>query len=204
MRKILYTALALVLVATAYVGSPFFTAWSIRDAIQRGNAAYLERKIEWDTVRSTLRESLVRATFDRPAADVILGETGAEKPGLWQRIKARIGQRALDGFVASYVTPEGLSQLFQYRKAYRQAVSAEPDPSTLAWHHRLAAFWARVKRAEFRTATEFEIEMADRNDPSRTFVGLLRLRGFEWKLSELRIKQAGQAEAATAAPGAAG
>lgn len=187
MRKFITAGLALSLVAAAYIASPFVTAWSIREAIRSGDSAYLAKKIEWDTVRTTLRTSLVRATFDRPAADVILGETGAEKPGLWQRIKARIGQSALDSFVASYVTPEGLPQLFQYRQAYRQAVTGEPDPSTLSWRTRLAAFWARVKRAEFRTATEFEIEMADRNDPKRSYVGLLKLRGIEWKLAELRL-----------------
>jgi hypothetical protein len=45
-----------------------------------------------------------------------------------------------------------------------------------------------VKRAEFKSPTVFEIEMADRNDPTRHFVGLLELRGFEWKLTELRLR----------------
>jgi hypothetical protein len=113
----------------------------------------------------------------------------AAKPGLWRRIKARVGQRAVDKLVESYVTPDGLPQLFSYRKVYREHVSGEGDEAkTLAWHERFARFWARVKRAEFLSPTEFRIEMADRYDASRHYIGLLQLRGLEWKLTELQVR----------------
>lgn len=188
MKKLLLSIVALAFAATAYVAAPFVTAWSIREAIRDGNAGYLEAKIEWDTVRESLRRSLTAAAFPAP-------ETGAapkEKPGLWQRIKARMGRSAVDNLVASYVTPEGLPQLFTYRKLYRDHVSGEGDPAkALPWHKRLAAFWARVKRAEFVTPTEFRIEMVDRYDASRHYIGLLKLRGMEWKLAQLEVRFVG-------------
>ncbi len=116
MKKLLLSIVALALAATAYVAAPFATAWSIREAVRTGNSAYLEAKIEWDTVRESLRRSLTVAALGPP-------ETGAaapEKPGLWQRIKARVGRSAVDNLVESYVTPEGLPQLFTYRKLYRE------------------------------------------------------------------------------------
>jgi hypothetical protein len=183
MKKLLLSIVALALAATAYVAAPFATAWSIREAVRTGNSAYLEAKIEWDTVRESLRRSLTVAALGPP-------ETGAaapEKPGLWQRIKARVGRSAVDNLVESYVTPEGLPQLFTYRKLYRNHVTGEDPALTLPWHKRFAAFWSRVKRAEFLTPTEFKIEMADRHDASRHYVGLLKLRGLEWKLAELEV-----------------
>ena len=104
MRKLATTALALVLLATGYVGYPFLTAWSIREAVRSGNSAYLEGKIEWDTVRATLRQSLARVALDVPEADAPPGRDAPEKPGLWQRIKTRVGERALDGFVVLFVS----------------------------------------------------------------------------------------------------
>ena len=47
-----------------------------------------------------------------------------------------------------------------------------------------------MKRAEFHAPREFEIEIADRNDPTRHYIGLLALRGLEWKLVELRLRAA--------------
>jgi hypothetical protein len=52
----------------------------------------------------------------------------------------------------------------------------------------VAGFWSRLKRAEFRSPAAFEVEMADRNDPNRHFIGLLRLRGLEWKLAALSVR----------------
>jgi hypothetical protein len=182
MRKLTLTIFALTALATAYVAYPFVTAWTIREAIEAGNSAYLENKIEWDGVRASLRQSLSRIAVADEQAD-----NGIEppKPGLWKRLKIGMKQRAVNGLVAKYVTPEGLPQLFEYRQIYRD-VSGEPEQPP--WPTRLASFWSRIKRAEFHSPAAVEFEMADRNDPSRHYIGILRLRGLEWKLSELAVR----------------
>src|SRR5260370_620910 len=52
----------------------------------------------------------------------------------------------------------------------------------------LARAWARVKRAEFTSLTSFEIDMEDKYDPTRLYLGKLELRSVGWKLTELRVK----------------
>lgn len=192
MKKLLQTALALALVSTGaastYVAYPLATAWSIREAIRSGDAAYLERKIEWARVRETLRSSMTRVAFDLPDPET---PDAAPKPGIWKRVKAYVGSGAVNRFVETYVTPEGLPKLFEYRKIYRQAVASGADEEKLPLTTLLANFWSRLKRAEFRTLTLFEVEMADRYEPSRRHVALLELRGLEWKLVELRVREAG-------------
>jgi hypothetical protein len=186
-KKILGAGAALLALATAYVATPFVTVWSIREAIRTGNASYLDAKLEWDTVRTTLRASLTEIAIGPET----VASPGSEppKPGLWQRFKNGLSRRAVDNLVDSYVTPEGLPQLFGVRKFYRENISGEAAAvAALPWHERARSFWQRIKRAEFQSPTEFEIEMADRNDPSRHYIGLLKLRGLQWKLTELRLR----------------
>lgn len=183
MKSVLIAATAALVLAMGFVASPFVTAWSIREAMRSGDTAYLTEKIEWPTVRETLRGSLLAfATGPQPVA------TAATRPGLWQRIKAGVGRRAIDSMVDAYVTPEGLPQLFNVRQFYRENVSGQAAAdAALPRLERARLFWSRVKRAEFHSPIEFEIEMADRNDPTRHFVGVLKLRGLTWKLTELRV-----------------
>ena len=53
---------------------------------------------------------------------------------------------------------------------------------------RMKKAWDRVKRAEFTSLTTFEIEMSDKHDESRVYLGKLHLTGSGWMLKELRIR----------------
>jgi hypothetical protein len=197
MKTYMLAALAALSLAAAYVASPFVTAWSIREAIRTGDSAYLEAKLEWPTVRSSLRESLTEIAIG-PAPAAAEGMQ-APRPGLWQRIKNSLSRSAVDNLVASYVTPEGLPQLFTMRKFYRENISAAAEAEPQPWYERAQSFWSRIKRAEFQSPRVFEIELADRDDPTRRYVGLLELRGFVWKLTELRLHMIREAELASGA-----
>jgi hypothetical protein len=183
--KSFYAALALaILTAVAYVGAPFVTAWNIREAVRNGNSAYLTTAIEWPSVRETLKPSIATAALDLPNPD----QSSAEPPNLWQRAKAYWGQGAVDRLVDSYVTPEGLPQLFTMHKAYRNYVSGDDGTNTLPVLERISRAWSRVKRAEFTGLTTFEIDMADKNNPTRLYLGKLELTRVGWKLTALRLK----------------
>ncbi|MCC7251551.1 DUF2939 domain-containing protein [Hyphomicrobium sp.] len=187
MKKFLIALTASLTLAAGYIAYPILTVWTIREAMRTGNSAYIETKLEWPTVRSTLRQSLTEYALG-PTAVANTGSAPASV-GLWQRIKNGLSRRAVDNLVESYVTPEGLPQLFSARQFYRENISGEQAAlDAMPWHARASNFWSRIKRAEFHSPTAFEIEMADRNDPTRHYVGLLRLRGLEWKLVELRLR----------------
>jgi hypothetical protein len=168
----------------AYIASPFYTAWSIREAVRNGDSAYLERQIDWQGVRATLAPTISQIAFDMPSTET----APQEKPGLWKRFKAYVGQGAVNRAIDSYVTPEGLPQLFAARKAYRDYVSGESEEYKLTVTERIKRAWSRVKRAEFTSLTTFEIDMLDKNDPERMYQGKLKLESFGWKLKELRFK----------------
>lgn len=189
--KALALKLSLVLFAVSgYIASPFITAWWIREAVHHGDSAYLARQIDWPSVRASLAPDISRIALSLPDPDT----SPAAKPSLWQRFKAYWGQGAVNRAIESYVTPEGLPQLFQARKAYRDYIAGQPDDARLAIVERIRRAWARVKRAQFTSLTTFEIDMADKHDPSRVYLGKLGLDGFGWKLKELRIKVLQSAE----------
>lgn len=187
MRRLAIMMCCLTLVtAAAYIASPLASAWMIREAIRTGDSRYLDTRIEWESVRATLKHSLARHALKLPEDGTT---TAPAKPSLWQRLKTHLGRRMVDSVVESYATPTGLPQLFSYGQTYRSVVKGEEDETrSLPVVERMRRFWSRVKRAEFRTPTEFEIELADKHDPGRHYVGLLRLTGFTWKLVELHVR----------------
>jgi Protein of unknown function (DUF2939) len=184
--KSLFAVLGFALViGTIYVGSPFVTAWGIREAVRNGNSDYLASAVEWGSVRETLKPTIAQIALNLPDPD----QDPAASKGFWARFKAYWGQGAVNSLVEKYVTPEGLPQLFTLRKTYRSYVSNdEEDANTLALSDRIARAWARVRRAEFTSLTSFEIDMEDKLDPTRIYLGKLELRPTGWKLTELRVK----------------
>ncbi len=203
MKRLLLKAGLVALAIGLYAASPFATAWFIREAVRDGDAAYLTRAIDWPGVRETLKPQLSRLAFDLPDPQT----QPNIKPGLWQRFKAYWGQGAVNRAIDSYITPEGLPQLFTARKLYRDYVSGQPDEAKQPVLERMKKAWARVKRAEFTSLTTFEIDMADKLDESRVYLGKLELTGGGWILKELRIRFETTANATVqkfAGPAAAG
>ncbi len=173
-----------VLAISGYIAAPFVTAWSIREAVRNGDSDYLERAIDWPGVRETLRPTLSRFAFDLPDP---VSQPDA-KPSMWQRFKAYWGAGAMNRAIDGYITPEGLPKLFAMRKAYRDYTGAVDEAKTLPITERIKRAWARVKRAEFTSLTTFEVDMADKHDENRIYLGKLELTGTGWLLKELRIK----------------
>lgn len=185
LRALLLRGLLIAIPLAFFIASPFFAAWQLREAIKSGDTALLERKIEWESVRASLKASLAINAKLLPEVNAAGEEV---KPSMWQRVKAAFGSTMLDRFVETYATADGLPKLFQYRKAWKEQVVREPvesdgDP----WYQRFARFYARVKRAEFQSPTRVEIEVADRLDGDRNYVSVLELKDFEWKLTSLKV-----------------
>lgn len=189
LRRLVVGLIGLLLVSgVAFAASPLVTAWMIREAVRTGDAAYLEHKIDWPAVKETLKVSLTRYALKQPDPEAEASEP-PRKPGLWQRFKSYLGERAVDKLVENYATPTGLPQLFTYGRTYQTAIKGEPDETeTLSGLERMRRFWSRVKRTEFKSLSEFEIELADKHDAERHFVGLLRLDGLGWKLVALHVQ----------------
>ena len=194
-RKFVGVGVLCGLLAGAYVAVPFWTAWTIREAIKGNDSTYLQNKIEWMTVRSSLKESLGKFALD-PSGNM---KELPDKPSIWQKIKGYVGQGALDRFIETTITPTGLNGLFAMRKAYQQTAGTDDPAKRPPIWERMRRVWSHVTRAEFARADRFEMDMIDKYSPERTINCVLELRGFEWKMIELRVKTTDPSKAAVAA-----
>jgi DUF2939 family protein len=188
--------IALVL-AVLYAAWPVYVALEIREAVIAGDTATLTRRIEWDSLRASLKTSLSPETIARLAAD-----PDAPKPSLWQRIKGVIAPAMAETVIDRYVTPENLPVLLGYRRIYRgtiqPALGLEEPKTVLAgsWLgggaiDRFASFWSRVKSAVFYSPTHFVLEVEDKYRPERRYIGTLELKGWTWMLTGLRVTGGG-------------
>ena len=184
MRRLVLLGLVITLSATAYLASPFMAAWSLRHAIRTNDIATIEQKVIWSSVRESLRSSIAKHQQLLPEVN----EMGASVvPTMWQRMKSTFGASMLDRFIETYVTPEGLPKLFQYKKIWTVNVKGDEDEEKLALPERVKRFYSRVVRAEFQSPTKVEIEIRDKNTAERRYVSVMELHGFEWKLASVRV-----------------
>jgi hypothetical protein len=197
MRRLIKAVLLAMPLGLAYLAWPVYSALEIREAIIAGDTATLTRKIEWGSLRASLKGSITPETIARLTQD-----PERLKPTLWQRIKAAIAPSMADTIIDRYVTPEHLPILLGYRRLYRGiAKPAEglKEPQTVlagTWFgggkvDRFASFWTRVRRAVFMSPTQFVLEVEDKYRPGRLYVGTLELRGWEWKLTGLNVTGGG-------------
>jgi hypothetical protein len=197
MRWLVRALLVVVPLLVAYAAWPVSAALEIREAVVAGDTATLNRKVEWEALRASLKASITPETIAR-----LMTDPDAPPPSLWQRIKAAVAPSMADNVIDRYVTPEHLPVLLGYRRIYRgsvrPALGLKEPPSTLegTWlggtaFDRFASFWTRVRRAVFMSPTRFVLEVEDKYKPGRNFVGTLELKGWEWKLTALGVTGGG-------------
>ena len=170
-----------------YAASPFWAAWSLREALRSGDSGAIEHRVQWHSIRTSLKTSIARNAQLLSEAN----EAGASiQPTMWQRVKSAFGATVLDRFIEAYVTPEGLPQLFRYNQLARRHLAGRPELEELEgrqWTDRVADFYSRLKRAEFRSLTRLELEIADRVTPGRRFISVMELVGLTWRLTEVHV-----------------
>ncbi|MBU1210659.1 MAG: DUF2939 domain-containing protein [Alphaproteobacteria bacterium] len=187
MRRIALVICAGFLCAPVYLGWPFHTAWSIKEAVEAGDSGYLARHVEWTPVKVTLKESMSRMVLGPQEASL---EDKQQRQGLWANFKAYYGRTMVDTLVERYANPTGLPTLFSYGRTVRRDLLGTTDPDDgQPLHVRIANAWQRIDRAAFITPTRFEIEMRDKFEPTRVYAGVLELKDWRWMVTELRVRQ---------------
>ena len=183
MKRVFVALVILIIAGSGYAVSPLVAAFRIGEAIKAGDADYLAGRVEWSTVRDSLRETLAPVAMGIPDPGI---EGGLS---YWQRIKLRLGRGTVNRVVDTYVTPERLPQLFTLGRTYRRVKGqVEPERTLANLPHRVKETWSRIKRGVFLTPTLFEIEAEDKFEKERRYVGLLQLQGTDWRLVSLKVK----------------
>jgi hypothetical protein len=104
MRKLFYLLLIVMAVLGFYVAWPGWSAYQIHTALAAKDAETLERKIDFASVRASLR----KAAADKLAQLYVPPPTGPSSPALVERLKQETVSRTVEGALANLVTANGL------------------------------------------------------------------------------------------------
>jgi hypothetical protein len=178
--------------AGALAASPLLAISDIQRAVQKGDTATLERRVDWASVR----ESLKRSAGTRQVFADWSEAAGVEKPGVWQRVRNAAAPWIADPLIERYVTAEGAPRLWAWRQTWKEKVRpklglAEP-PSALqgTWLadtvvDRAWTVWKRVEQASIDGPTRLRVEVRDRLVENRRWRVALELRSLTWVLTEV-------------------
>src|SRR5262249_38590236 len=166
MRFSRYLLLCIVLLS-AYIAWPLHTFLEIREAMIGGDVAALARKVEWVSVRASLKSSISPETLARLEAD-----PNSPKPTMWQRVKSVVVPSLASNVIDRYVTPQNLPVLLGYRRlrnAVPMALLPQEPPTALAGTvlagtsiDRFASFWRRLRHATFHSPGKLVVEIEDK------------------------------------------
>ncbi len=198
MRKITLAGIVLA-GALVYVCSPLLAAWEVRQALKTADKATLEQRVDWPSVRTSLRQSFAET---QQVISELTDAAGVPKPGFWQRVVAATVPMLSSTVIDTYVTPEGAPQLYAWRQTWREkvrptigpAVGLSEPPMALAGTafegmaiDKVLSMLRRVDRAAFTGPTRLELEIRDRYSESRRYRAVIELRGTTWKLTEVHV-----------------
>jgi Protein of unknown function (DUF2939) len=196
-RRLALVLLVLAAAVATYAVSPLHAAWVIHDAVRTGDRETLERRVDWPSVRRSLKRSTGEASA---VLSEISQAAGIEQPGIWRRIQTAVVPFIADPLIDRYVTAEGAPRLYAWRQMWRQTVRpdrATERPTALSGSlfsgtviDRAWTVWRRVDRIALHSPLRISVEIRDRVVEGRKWRAVLVLDGIRWRLSELEVLRA--------------
>ena len=125
MRKLLFLPLGLLLVF--YVAWPAWSIYQIYDALEKNDATTLEGKIDFPSVRESLKPA-IRAVIDSRLDGTTGDAAGQPRDG---RLRQQIGPQLMKSVLNKIVTPQSIASLFAWQRS-SALLSRAPPASRLA------------------------------------------------------------------------
>ena len=163
-----------VIFIASYIASPFFAMYDLRRAVERGDAASLQERIDFPEIRQSFKDQVKAGFMERLAKD-------NKASTLSTGIATAFAPILIDNIVDSLVTPVGISNYIWNARFPTPAEDGKPLDEPAA-----------PQKAEFRTLnisyawfsglTTFKIVSKDKD-----LVLRLHLKDFKWKLYSIEM-----------------
>nr|WP_298898464.1 DUF2939 domain-containing protein [uncultured Altererythrobacter sp.] len=169
-KRILLSVIVVLIVGTFYFGSPYWAAYSLKNAAVEGDKDALEELVDFASVREGLKSQMTLALTDAMQNDPEM----ANNPfaGLGMMLVPAIVEKAVD----VYVTSDGITKLSQGKRPTEADEAENPEPN-------YSFDWVSIDR--IRVTPELGEEKAD--PPSFLFE---RKSIFSWKLIKIELSDA--------------
>ena len=195
MRKLLFLLFGLLLVF--YVAWPAWSIYQIYDALEQNDATTLERKIDFPSVRESLKPA-IGAVIDRRLDRTPGDAAGQPRDG---RLRQQIGP-LMETILNKIVTPQGIASLYAWRgdisqvlkdvKEFREIGTATDEAGIPESAKPPALRLSNIKRFAFTSPTSFEIGIAkDASSSEPDLTVQMGFRDMDWKLIGLVPKVEG-------------
>jgi hypothetical protein len=170
--------LSVSLTVAAFVLYPIATAGVLQMAIKSGDADIMNALIDWSSVKSSLRTSILQR-LDEKERSVSEGASGLEKVAF--EVLRGLSPLMVDHMIAERVSPDGFTKyLGPHSPEESEALAAgRPIPS--------ANMLERVRKAEFVDWSHFQLEVVDRWDPGKIYRVSMVLHEAIWKLDGVEM-----------------
>ena len=174
------------LLVAGYTLSPLATAYALNGAIKAGDAATMNTLVDWTSVRTSLRSSILQRLDEKALAR-------PDNPGWLQSVKYTLTDAVspymVDHLLSQRVSPEGFTEYMGPHSPKAEAARAAGlDPDKMP----SANVMKRIRRANFTDLTHFQIEIVDRWDDGKVFLATLQLQGVLWRLANVQMLSLGE------------
>ncbi|MEM7241706.1 MAG: DUF2939 domain-containing protein [Pseudomonadota bacterium] len=179
--------------ALGYLAWPFLSMYQLGKAVDAGDQAKLERKVDWPQLRTHLKTDLAETATQ--AAASFAGNDDGIKGLLKSVIGSAVAETALDGLVDTLVTAEYVAEASKQFNAEDEAAGGTVERDELA-EKIIADPLKHLSWAFFTSPTEFNVTLREGRAADDQKVGLdFALQGLGWKLVRV-IPPAGYAPSA--------
>ncbi|WP_298719455.1 DUF2939 domain-containing protein [uncultured Oceanisphaera sp.] len=184
MRKTKYVLLLLILYAVGYVAAaPWLTAYRISDAVDQRDSVALAERVEFDSVRLSLKQQLNSR---------VLRELGADnKQNPFAALGASLANIMVDGLLDTYMTPAGIERLMRGETPAPGIPESRPLPPSNTNGNGSDSGKPQAERKKlfsdahmgYRSLHRFVVTVTDDEGKQADFV--LSRRGLDWKLTAI-------------------
>jgi hypothetical protein len=161
------TAAAFAVLVGSYVAWPYWSAVQLRKSLEVGDAVAVSRRVDWPSLRDSMR-GLLSAEMTRTM------NTEDLKENPFGGLAMALGVSLVDRMVDAMVTPQGLVSLLGSKNM--KGADSPPQQRFLG---------EAVKSAGLVGLTRFEFEIGPPDSSESYFLGVMELRGVEWKLTQI-------------------
>ncbi len=167
----------LLIIVLAYIAYPYIALYRLGDAIRGGEAADVEGKVDWPSLRQGLKDDL-NAHFAAKA--------GADSDDTVGALGTMIAGKMIGSVIDSTVTPAGLSVIMQTGRAGPEAVH---DIAPAVPEMQKGRPLPRMASSGFHGLGAFEAEIAPREGDSdgKMLKVRLELEGGYWMLTHVYL-----------------
>jgi hypothetical protein len=191
-----------------YVIWPYYTLLELSRAAQSGNAATINRLVDWEKVRVSVKAQ-IQERMEKSQNTAAQRELAQKNPR-WANYGNAMAQKVVNSVIDRMLTPEGIARLIEGARErastatpWRQAGARSPSAGTAgeagskpgsSGGLQQSSLWQRIHFAFFVSPIHFRVDLRDPDRPGAaessaqpTLTVMMIFKGLGWQVYDVRL-----------------